>query len=316
MADVIVKGVETIVKTGEKIVEKVIQAGKEIGKLIQDPLGYEWSLGNSFSRSFDIGGQGTRLVPTSAALFGEGSGLVISSTGVGPTVSCENCYAKGEMHMEGRIAFSIREGMTKGYMNVGGHWDSRLALGMRLEGQKKVEKIKKQLLAKNLVNLEIPRIISVGPMVTLSAVCDIYFNAKGAEILIGGQVTIEKGEATLDLLDKSKSGAKGFTPKVQPVAKYRSNGEVSVTLDFGLPLGIEAGVDLLNGKWKKTVGLFEQPSFQVRATAPTKNCQGIEIGLAIKNYVFISVGAVYDYALLQTDIWKKNLGCIRYLFPH
>ena len=55
VADVIVKGVETIVKTGEKIVEKVIQAGKEIGKLIQDPLGYEWSLGNSFSRSFEIG---------------------------------------------------------------------------------------------------------------------------------------------------------------------------------------------------------------------------------------------------------------------
>jgi hypothetical protein len=305
--------VTTVVKVVEKVVETVIEVGKEIGKFIQDPLGYEWSLGTSISRTWDIGGKDTRLVPTGGALFGEGYGLVISSSGVLPgDVTCENCYAKGEVHVGGRIAFSIKQGMTKGYLNAGGYWDSRLALAMKLQGQKKVEAYKKQLLSKNLVNLEIPGFLSLGPMVSLSAVFDIYFAAK-ADILIGAVVKIEKGEATIDLLDKSKSGVTGFKPTVEPIAKYRGDGQVSVTLDFGLPIGLEFGVDVLNGKWKKTAGIFDQPSFQVRGVAPTETCKGIEVGLAIQNYIFASVGSTYDYALDTRDLWSKSLGCIGYL---
>ncbi|THC93614.1 hypothetical protein EYZ11_006898 [Aspergillus tanneri] len=318
LADVGKAVVNTIVDGGKKIwdgvkelVGKVIEFGKEIGKLIQDPLNYEWSLGASVSRQWNIGGEGTRRVPTTSGLFGDGEGLVIASTGVFPgDLRCENCYAKGDVSFAGRIGWSINDGLKTGYISAGGYWDSQLALAFRLQGQKKVEAYKKQLLSKNLINLEIPGVISVGPEVTLSAVIDLYFQAQ-ADILIGARFEISRGEARLDLLDKSKNKFEGFVPKLTPIAKYRGNEEASVTVDFGLPLGLEFGVDLLNGKWKKTVGIIDQPSFQVRAKTSVAGCDGIDMSLAVQNYLYLTALGLYDYAIDTRDLWSAPLGCIK-----
>lgn len=194
----------------EPIVKKVVDFGSKIGSLIQDPLGYEWSLGASVSQTWNIGGQGTQRVPTTSGLFGQGEGLVIAASGVFPgELSCENCYAKGDVSVSGHIGWSINDGLKTGYLKAGGSWDSQLALAMKLQGQKKIEGYKKQLLSKNLVNLEIPGVISIGPEVSLSAVIDIYFQAQ-ANVLIGARFEVSSGEAHLDLVNQKNNKLSGF----------------------------------------------------------------------------------------------------------
>lgn len=295
--------------------ETVETAGKAIGRLVHDFINYEWSLGTSVSRDFNIPSADSRKVQQRPNMFGgKGEGLEIAGHGVLPgNIICDNCYAKGEISFGGHIGWTVKEGLKSGYLTAAGFWDSRLVLGLQLQGQAKVEAKKKELLAKNLLNLEIPKMISVGPEITLTAVFDIYFNAH-ADILIGGKLQIEKGEAVLDLLDTSKNKFNGFSPKLTPIAEY-SGAEASVTLDFGLPLGLEFGVDLLGGTWKKTVGVIDQPSFQVRAKTLTESCvDGLDVNLAVRNYLFLAAMEVYDYAIDQRDIWSQPLGCIPYVF--
>lgn len=295
------------------VVEVVIDAGREIGKFIQDPLGYEWSLGTSVERSFNLGGSGTTRVPTSSGLFGEGSGLVIASSGIIPAnISCENCYARGEVSFSGRVAASIKDGMKEGYLQAGAGWDSRLALAMTLQGQYKLEAFKKELLAYNPTPLQIPGFLSIGPQISVSAVIDIYFQAE-ADILIGAKFEITPGKARLDFLDGSKTGVTGFEPKFTPIAKFRGDPKLGLTLDFGLPLALEFGVDVLSGKWKKTVGLVDQPSFLVNAKAgEDESCKGITLGLAVQNYIYISLEllGLYDHAIDTQTLWEKPLGCV------
>ncbi|GLA65365.1 hypothetical protein AtubIFM56815_004397 [Aspergillus tubingensis] len=304
--EAVVEGYHTYV---EPVVKKVVDLGKKIGSLIQDPLGYEWSLGASVSQDWNIGGKGTQKVPTTSGLFGEGEGLVIADSGVFPgELSCENCYAKGDVSVSGHIGWSINDGLKTGYLKAGASWDSQLALAMKLQGQKKIEGYKKQLLAKNLVNLEIPGVISIGPEVSLSAVIDIYFQAQ-ADVLIGAKFEVSPGEVHLDLVNQDNNKLSGFDTKFTPIAKF-DGPEASVTLDFGLPLGLEFGIDLLNGKWKRTAGIFDQPSFQVVGKVLSSNCDGIDINLVVQNYFYLSVGALYDYAIDLRELWSKPLGCV------
>lgn len=117
----------------KKAVNIVVDAGQEIGKFIQDPRGYEWSLGTSVERSFNLGGSAITHLPTNYGLFGEGSGLVISSGGGIPAnISCENCYARGKVSFSGYVAASIKDGLKEGYLQAGADWQSRLALAMTL----------------------------------------------------------------------------------------------------------------------------------------------------------------------------------------
>ncbi|GKZ32162.1 hypothetical protein AbraIFM66950_001342 [Aspergillus brasiliensis] len=301
--------VEGYHKYVEPVVKKVVDFGEKIGNLIQDALGYEWSLAASVSQSWNIGGKGTQKVPTTSGLFGEGEGLVIAASGVFPgELSCENCYAKGDVSVSGHIGWSISDGLKTGYLKAGGSWDSQLALAMKLQGQKKIEGYKKQLLSKNLVNLEIPGVISIGPEVSLSAVIDIYFQAQ-ANVLIGGRFEVSSGEAYLDLVSTANNKLSGFNTKFTPIYKF-DGAEATVTLDFGLPLGLEFGIDLLNGKWKRTAGLFDQPSFQVVGKAPSSDCSGIDVNLVVQNYFYLSVGALYDYSIDLRELWSKPLGCV------
>lgn len=57
-------------------------------------------------------------------------------------------------------------------------------------------------LQRSLVNLEIPRIISIGPMITLNGVFDIYFFPAEMEALIGARLEITPGEAKIDFFSE------------------------------------------------------------------------------------------------------------------
>jgi hypothetical protein len=227
------------------------------------------------------------------------------------TVSCEQCGAKGTLTASGAIAFSFTKGLTKGSVSVGGSFDATLQLAVKIEAQHKIPKFKKQLLGFNPSPFQIPGIISLGPELTLNAALDIYFNGE-ADFLVGATMNIKPGKASLDLLNKAGNGVDGFETKFDPIAKYRG-GKVSVTADFGLPVGLEFGVDLFNGKWKKTIGLFDQPSIKVRAQTGNEGCSGVDVNIALVNYIYLSAAALYDYAIRTDELVTFDVGCVGYV---
>lgn len=85
---------------------------------------------------------------------------------------------------------------------------------------------------------------------------------------------------------------------------------------LGLPVSIEVGLDLLNGKFKKSVGLVEKPLVYVDAKA-SKNqgaeCKGVEISIGAKNQFYLSALDYYKYTIAENIIYEQSLGCITYV---
>ena len=288
--------------------------GRDVGKFLQDPLGYTWSLGTYSQHSFDLGGAGTFKHPTKTGLFGEGEGIAIDTNGVAPVdLSCENCYAKGNVGYGGRISASIRDGVKEGYLKLSGSWHSELALAMKLEGQYTIPVFENELLAVNLIELQIPGFVSIGPQVSISASIDLEFDAE-AEILVGAKLDLDPSEAKVDFLDESNSHVSGFIPNLTPIAKFRGDPELSATLALGFPVALEFGLDLLDGKWKRTVGLVDKPSFAITAAkSGESDCNGIQIGLSVENDIYAAAEAVkeYKYNFRTDDLYKHTLTCIK-----
>lgn len=302
-----------IYNTGKKIVEAVVSVATEVGKFIQDPAGYEWALGTAVSRDYNIGGSFGAVTTQIPTVFGQGSAVEVYRT---TTVSmgCEDCYARGNVRITGEIAFNFRDGLNRGHLAAGAGFDSRLALGLKMERKDKLKQIKRQLYAKNLLNLEIPKMISVGPQISLSASLDLEFEAK-AELLVGAKFQITQGEARIDLKDSSKSSITGFEPKFTPIYKI-DGAQAKITLDIGFPIGLEFGIDLGNGKWKQTVSLSEVPIFEAVASIPTDVCSGLDVSVAIRNELVVSVGqpSVFSETLDSRDIFRKPVLCIGYVW--
>lgn len=299
---------------GKTVLKTVVNLGRDIGQLIQDPLGYTWTLGTYSQHSFDLGGAGTFKHPTKTGLFGEGEGIAIDTNGVLPVdLSCENCYAHGNIGYGGKISASIRDGVKEGYLKLSGSWHSQLALAMKLEGQYTIRLLEQELLAVNLIELQIPGFASIGPQVSISADIDLEFDAE-ADILVGAQLNLDPSEAQVDFLNNENSHVSGFQPVLTPIAKFRGDPSVSATLALGFPIALEFGIDLLDGKWKRTVGLVDKPSFAVTAAkSGESDCNGIQIGLSVQNEIYAAAEAVkeYKYTFRTDTLWGHPLTCIK-----
>lgn len=88
-------------------------------------------------------------------------------------------------------------------------------------------------------------------------------------------------------------------------------------MELGLPIALEVGLDVLNGKFKKTVALVDKPSVYASASVTTDqsaNCQnGVEIRAGVKNRIYASVLELYDYDIRTDVIFEKGLGCVTYV---
>lgn len=228
-------------------------------------------------------------------------------------LTCDNCYARGDFMLAGRIAASVNDGVKEGHVAVSGKWNSRLALAMKLQGNHQYNLIKKQLLAVNMVHLQIPGFLSIGPQVSVTAEVDLSFNAE-ADILVGATLDMEPSLAQVDFINNQNSWIDGFHPVLTPIAKFRGDQTLSAKLALGLPLALEFGLDVLNGKWKRNVGLVERPSFAVTAEkSDISGCSnGIQIGLSIDNEIYIesNIRKQHTHKLRIDNLWNHPLACI------
>lgn len=79
---------------------------------------------------------------------------------------------------------------------------------------------------------------------------------------------------------------------------------------------MEAGLDVLNGKVKKSVGRVEKPGVYVSATASNNDdvdCKGVEVRIGIRNQIYVSVLDLYELPIRDDKIYEKGLVCITYV---
>ncbi|KAK2759981.1 hypothetical protein FQN54_002717 [Arachnomyces sp. PD_36] len=310
VSNAVTTGADWVADQVQVAVDFVVDVGKTTAKVFTDAARMEWSLSASDKWAWQVG-QPDSVKPgvaKSKALFGVGEGVVISSTGGLGTVTCEKCGAKGTLTAGGSVAFSFKNGLTKGSISVGGSLDASLQLAVKVEGQYKLEAFKKQLLSVNPTPFQIPGIISLGPEIDLNAVVDLYYNGE-AEFLVGADMHVKPGEASLDLVHKEGNKISGFDVSFEPVAKYRG-GKLGITTDFGLPIGLKFGVNLFMGKFDKSIGLYDQPSIKVRAETGNDGCSGVDVNIGLVNYIYLSAAGIYDYAIRTDELAKFDIGCI------
>ncbi|KAL1651838.1 hypothetical protein SLS61_005209 [Didymella pomorum] len=218
---------------------------------------------------------------------------------------CVDCGVKGKFVAKGSLSATPLSGLKKAQVGVHGNMYVGAFLGVN--AFTKYEKtIKKELMKRNLAGWEIPKIVSLGPAISLSTQATFSIEAEG-QLLAGASLNWPAFEATLDFVDTRKSTQSGWTPQV--TKKFDAHGELTATAALGLPVTLSFGIDILSGKIKKEIELSDIPALTAEAklefdlgTSKTQfgsdDCQGIEWDIALTNELRID--------LPGTEGWKLN----------
>jgi hypothetical protein len=220
---------------------------------------------------------------------------------------CVGCGTSGKMHLTGTMSFSIAHGVTAGYIRAQGDAHAVLQLGIVATEVSKSVSFSQQIFGIPLQPYSIAGIFFIGPELSLSVGGGIGASAKG-QLLTGVKLDWPGAYANLDLVDGSRSGASGWTPKVTPV--FNVNGMVSVTGEAFLAIALEFGVDILNGKIKKTGALINKPKLTVGVATTKQGCSGVGVSVGVSDQVYFDVLGIKQYPL-WTWIGPSAEKCIK-----
>ena len=183
--------------------------------------------------------------------------------------------------------------MTKGSVGMSGNVHAGLFLGLDAEAEYE-KTVKAELASAGLPGFSIPKVLTVGPVVSLAAELDLGIKGQG-QFLVGMAMDIPNFAATLDLVDSSNSASSGFTPVF--TRNFSAKGEISATAGLGLPLSIGVGVDASIINFKKTIALIEKPAISavVQYSGSTSSAKsavdfcpnGLRYALSLSNDVYI-----------------------------
>lgn len=98
----------------------------------------------------------------------------------------------------------------------------------------------------------------IGPQATINAAASVYIDAHG-ELRAGARFSIAAGEFVLDGMNSDNNKASGFQPSPKPIFEVK-NGSIIATVDLAVPVGIELALDVIQGTWKKAIGVYTAPS--------------------------------------------------------
>lgn len=175
-------------------------------------------------------------------IFGIKDGLTLASSGnyYNPkedhwTVQCAKCGVHVNIDIDGRLAFSIQNGITEGSISFINNDPLTLdaQFGISADASESASKSKKKTIKPKktkdlkslpLGGLAIPGILNLGPQVTFGVAIGLEAAGK-VEILVGGSVSIGEGRAIASL--KGENEIKGFETRFDPV--FSVKGEFSLT---------------------------------------------------------------------------------------
>ena len=129
--------------------------------------------------------------------------------------------------------------------------------------------------------------------------------------------------ANLNLLNPSASTQSGFVPQVTRI--FNATGTLSASAALGLPLGIAFGIDLLAGRYSKTIALIDTPAIEADATFTANHqsingvssvsigdgtCPGVSWSIGLTNKLELDVLNLRTYQLYNWASPPLADGCI------
>ncbi|KAK6069222.1 hypothetical protein SCUP515_09105 [Seiridium cupressi] len=239
---------------------------------------------------------------------------------------CINCGIKGDIKATGALKANLG-GIKNAELQIHGNLYAGIFLGIDALATIK-KKNTKTLLKQGLPGLSIPKIFTLGPSVSLGVSAEARIELIG-RALAGASLNWENINGTINFLDKSKTFTSGFTPVLN--GTLQTTKKSKLVLSLGLPVAINFGVDILNGKWKKDASLTETPSLQavmdyeeamtitgttadggcsVVDTTPSTKCFGVYWNITAVNDVELSLFDVVDYNLFHWESKVIAEGCV------
>lgn len=278
-ANAVASGARQIGSSVKNTVNTVAQGAKNAVNFVKDVAT------NGFDPSIDTNAA-INLAPATSSLTDSywGQQYQIWSkekTSKGGTVTgnlalyCVDCGVKGAAHISGHLTLSLSDGIKAGTLDINGNIAAALNLGLDAQVTYDSGVQKKNIISVGLPGFSIPKIVTVGPQVSLDAAIQVIIEAKG-QVLVGANATLPAFEIHIDIKDSKKSYTKGFTPKVQHT--FQAHAEIGATAKFGLPFGLGVGLDiqlLKNGK--KMVSVITEPYIEAKMKYDSDDdkCKGI-----------------------------------------
>lgn len=235
---------------------------------------------------------------------------------------CVNCGVIGKIVAEGSITATPLSGLTRGTIGITGNMYAGVYLGVNAFAKWEYE-FHRDLLKVGLPGWSIPGIVTLGPQVILSVKATIGIEAEG-QLITGASFTWPNFAATLDFVDRKKSSKSGWSPTVD--SKFQAHGSLEASAALGLPVTVEFGIDILNGKYKSAIGLVDTPSIVASAEFSvdygtetnewgTDECYGVGWDIKLTNEVKVEVTDLAEWPL---DEWVSPAlaeGCIGWPKP-
>ncbi|KAJ5108768.1 hypothetical protein N7456_005443 [Penicillium angulare] len=256
-------------------------------------------------------------------IFGIGDGFVLAHPhGAEWTVQCTKCGVHVNMDIEGRLAFSIKDGLTDGFLQLRNKDELRLDAQFGISATGKISRTWAEPIRhkdKELKNIPFPGfgiagLLTIGPQVSFSVSVALQVEGK-IDLLVGGSVILEPGTATASIVG-AENGIEGFKPRFEPV--FKASGEFTAGLDVGLPIGLDFGIDVLGGKLKRTLSLTNAPSIYAEATYSISNDEakksycnnGVQLKAGVRHRLYVNTVDMWEFDLANFKLYEKDLGCV------
>lgn len=224
--------------------------------------------------------------------------------GLGISVYCVNCGVNAGFEVTSGILFTLLHGFTDSYVEVRGDLQAELQVDIMAEYKYKAELVKKRVVTAAIPELSIPRVIAVGPIITVDVECYLEVELQGHML---ARIILEMPNSAY-VKDSSKSYPHGWTPAVTNT--FEVGGEVGLTLRTDMPIGNGFVLDLLNGKFdlQVSIGTSETCSTPL-SDINDGQCPGILWDFEIDDNLDLNVIDLYEASLWRTA-YTIVAGCI------
>jgi hypothetical protein len=234
---------------------------------------------------------------------------------------CVDCSLTGTVVAQGYAKGAILTGFTATALDIKANLAAVVQFGIEGSFELTLPKVEMKLYEQGVTGiLQIPGAITVGPYADVSLEVVPKVTLEGT-VFAGALLTWKDAKAHLAWGGDGQSSASGWTPEIKPV--FNASAEVSLALDFGMPIGVNVGISIMNGKWERKFGIEERPSIEAKASIAgsvaladskstsktvttkfgTEECGGVKTSISFKN----GVSAFYlDAQKKKVKVWEPK----------
>lgn len=237
-------------------------------------------------------------------------------------VYCVACVFSTKFKLGGKISLSVTKGFTGVTATLRG--PMQLDFNIAVVVSRGVEYTKeKTIISVPLIGVTLGEVGAIGLYMDLSAGAGLSLQTSST-FLQNMTINWNDFRGDLDLLSIKNSRVSGLLPsKITP--GFQVQGDVTVSAEFFLVASLNIGVTALGKKYEAKVSLNDKPSLELSASRKVGftfkpdegfaqiDCNGgIELGVQLKNDVYISAAAIkgfqWNLMHIEKPLWQTCIG--------